>query len=332
MKKIDTLIELLKKAEEVFIQTHNSPDPDAIASAFGLQYLLSQRGITSDICYKGIIDKYNTQRMVELLDIKLKNINEIENMDDSDYIVLVDSQKGNSNITDFIGNEVASIDHHPKYQKIDYLYEDIRPDVGACSAIIAEYFAESGIDIPRNVATALLYGIKMDTLDLSRGVSDLDLDSFCMLYKISDIGLINKIQFNSLQFEELYAYGNAIKNIKVFDNIGFSNVSLDCPDCLLGTISDFILSIKEVDIAIVYSPKVSGIKFSIRNEIESLDAGKIINEVLSELGNGGGHKSMAGGFLPAANMSKITGQIDSFIENRFIEVINSFYKHSTCIG
>ena len=37
----------------VFIQTHNFPDPDAIASAYGLQYLLHSRGLESTIIYKG---------------------------------------------------------------------------------------------------------------------------------------------------------------------------------------------------------------------------------------------------------------------------------------
>jgi len=31
----------------------------------------------------------------------------------SDYIICVDSQKNTGNITDFIGDEVACIDHHP---------------------------------------------------------------------------------------------------------------------------------------------------------------------------------------------------------------------------
>ncbi len=32
--------------------------------------------------------------------------------------------------------------------------------------------------MPADVATALLYGIKMDTADMRRGVSQLDLDMF----------------------------------------------------------------------------------------------------------------------------------------------------------
>jgi nanoRNase/pAp phosphatase (c-di-AMP/oligoRNAs hydrolase) len=322
MDKLMELTEAIKGQNNVFIQMHNSPDPDAIGSAFGLQYLLSQKGIQSQICYKGAIDKYNTQKMIDMLGISVVNISEITYMSEEDFIVLVDSQKGNSNLTDFIGHEVASIDHHPTFQKTDYIFQDIRPEIGACSTIIAMYFIHNGISIPVHVATALLYGIKMDTLDLTRGVSHDDLDMFCMLYKLSEIEIINKIQSNTLQFEELIAYGNAIKNIKVYDNVGFANVGIDCPDSLLGTVADFIISIKEVEFAVVYSPRQSGIKFSVRNEIENIDAGKAINVVLNGIGNGGGHKTMAGGFLPSTKLLEI-GEIDSFIEDKFLEIIKS---------
>ena len=42
--------------ERVFIQTHNFPDPDAIACAYGLSELLKAKGIDAEICYKGSID------------------------------------------------------------------------------------------------------------------------------------------------------------------------------------------------------------------------------------------------------------------------------------
>jgi len=328
MTKLDLLVKEVEKHSNLFIQMHNSPDPDAVASAFGLQYLLLEKGLEAEICYKGEIDKYNTQKMIELLGIRLKNITDINYMKEEDFIILVDSQKGNSNVEDFIGNEVATIDHHPTFQKTEYYFEDIRPEIGACSSIIASYFVENNIPIPKNVATALLYGIKMDTLDLTRGVHYLDLDMFYMLYKLADIEIINKIQTNSLQFEELIAYSNAIKNIKVYGNVGFANVNIDCPDSLLGTISDFIISIKEVDFAVVYSPRESGIKFSVRNELDNLDAGKIIHEVLKEVGNGGGHKTMAGGFLPAGNLNAV-GQIDPFVEDSFLERIRASMESNT---
>lgn len=328
MTKLEKLVDYLKTGERIFIQMHNSPDPDSIATAYGLWYLLKEKGVESQICYKGEIEKYSTQRMAELLHIKLTNIKDIKDMKKEDYIILVDSQKGNSNVTDFIGDEIASIDHHPIFMDIEYAFADIRPNVGACSSIIAEYFYENNIEIPISIATALLYGIKTDTLNLSRGVDDLDLDMFYKLYKQADIDLLNDIMINKLQFSELIAYANAIKNIKVYGTVGIINIGLECPDSLLATINDFILSLKEVDFAIVYSHRESGIKFSIRNEVKSLDAGKIVANVLDGLGNGGGHKMMAGGFLPRENIKKIGSGIDSYLENKFIDVIDSHVSNS----
>lgn len=323
MGKLRELVRVIKNTRRIFIQMHNSPDPDAIASAFGLKYLLSLNGIQASICYKGEIDKYNTHKMIELLKIEVKNIDMVTDMAEEDYIILVDSQKGNSNVTDFSGWEIASIDHHPSFREVEYAFQDIRPDIGACSTIIAQYYVEENINIPESVATALLYGIKMDTLELSRGVSELDLDMFYMLYKLSDIEIINKIQMNTLQFEELIAYGNAIRNIKVYGNVGFANIGIDCPDSLLGTISDFIISIKEVDFSVVYSPRKNGIKFSLRNEIQELDAGRVIYTALQGIGNGGGHKAMAGGFLPAQNLSNLNEELEHFLEGKFLEIIKS---------
>jgi nanoRNase/pAp phosphatase (c-di-AMP/oligoRNAs hydrolase) len=312
---------LSASGQRVLIQMHNSPDPDSIASAFGLQYLLKSEGIDAIICYRGEIEKYSTNRLVELLNIQLMNIRDIHDMKEEDYIILVDSQKGNSNITDLIGNEIASIDHHPAFHEYQYLFEDIRPNVGACASIIAEYFCDNQITIPQRIATALLYGIKTDTLDLSRGVSELDLDMFCMLYKISDIDLLNQIQLNQLQFCELTAYSNAIKNIKVYDKIGFAYLGVDCPDSLLGTVSDFIISLKEVEFSVVYSERKAGVKFSLRNETSCYDAGKVIMEALGGLGSGGGHKTMAGGFIPVSAMEDMNHSFHSFIENRFLDIL-----------
>ena len=185
MTKLEELIKIIGD-ESVYIQTHNYPDQDALASAYGLKYLLEAKGIESTICYKGQVDKLNTIAMMEDLNITTVRIDEEDKMDETSKIIIVDGQKGNANVEDFIGDEVACIDHH-KLQETDmYQFFDIRSDVGACSSIIASYFIENNIEMPVSVATALLYGIKMDTNNLSRGVSDLDIDMFYMLFKKAD--------------------------------------------------------------------------------------------------------------------------------------------------
>lgn len=52
-----TKLAALCQGKHIYIQTHNFPDPDAIASAFGLQRLLALYDVQSTLCYDGRIDK-----------------------------------------------------------------------------------------------------------------------------------------------------------------------------------------------------------------------------------------------------------------------------------
>lgn len=311
-------------SKHVYIQTHNFPDPDAIASAFGMKVLLETEGIEASICYKGSIDRFSTKRMIQCLDIEMINIKDISDMNEEEEVILVDSQRGNANTIDLAGNRIICIDHHPIFVRKNYLFQDIRPEAGACASIIAEYILENHIEIPKKLATALLYGIKVDTANLSRGVSELDLDIFYLLYQKSDLEVINNLEHCTLQLQDLQAYANAIQSIKVYDVIGFANTGDNCPEALIATISDFMLALAEVDISIVYSLQADGIKISVRSEVLFYDAGKITNMALRELGSGGGHPSMAGGFVPYAGFKEELSKMIAVIESNFIRATKEY--------
>ncbi|GHU56691.1 DHH family phosphoesterase [Clostridia bacterium] len=313
---IQELIGILKKCTgRIFIQTHNFPDADAITSAFGLQKLFEYFELKSSIIYIGKVEKFNISLMLKMFEITITDAASITDMNMDDFIVVVDAQKNNANILDVDGDEVACIDHHPIFAQGDYQYSDIRPGTGACASIIASYFFEEEIPLDQNTATALLYGIKMDTLDLSRGVSPLDIDMFYQLFKIANTNVLSKMQANTLEFHDLIGFGEAIQNIRVYDNLGVARIDVHCPDALIAAISDFILSTVEIEIAIVYNFREDGIKFSVRNEVPNLDAGKATQQALSGIGSGGGHAFMAGGFIPHGY--DFDG-IDDVIRDRFL--------------
>lgn len=285
------------KGDMVYIQTHNFPDPDAIASAFGLSELLKHYDIKSSICYKGKIERFSTNGFVNKLGIELIDLDAINGMSENDEIILVDSQKGNSNIVDAPGNEIICIDHHPSFENCntnDYRYADIRPEYGACATIIAQYYLENGIQMDERVATALIFGIKSDTMGLSRGVSQADVDVYQQLYGMCDMELISSLEHCSLKFEDLKAYANAINSIKIYDNVSFANTGYNCPEALIASISDFMLDLVEIDFTVVYSIRDDGIKLSVRS-IGEINAGIVTNDALSDIGGGGGHAEMAGG-------------------------------------
>lgn len=297
MNVLDQMIACIKH-KHVFIQTHNFPDPDAIASAFGLQQLFAQKGIESTICYKGRIDRSSSARMVEELSIRIVELEEMEDMKEDAEIVLVDSQKGNANTIDLPGSEILCVDHHPTFEKAEYEYSDIRPEVGACASIIASYYFENEIEMDVRVATALIYGIKVDTANLTRGVSDLDLTMFYQIYHKANMDLIKRLEMNVLKMQDLNAYARAISTIRICGRICFANTGANCPEPLIASISDFMLALDEISMSVVYSLKADGIKISVRSANIRLNAGKITNEALRGIGNGGGHENMAGGFIP----------------------------------
>lgn len=271
------------------------------------------------ICYEGTVEKLSTRKMFEVFQIDVLEASQIQDMTEQDYIVAVDSQKYNANLTDLVGDEVACIDHHPTFIECSYQYGDIRK-AGACSTLIAQYFYQTRTPMDATVAAALAYGIKVDTADFIRGVTELDLDMFAYVYKQADVDKIKIMYHDVLELDDLKAYGAAIDNIYINDGVGFAWIPLDCPDALIAIISDFILSLNVVDISIVYAVRRDGIKFSVRSEHGDIDAGKMVANVLKDYGSGGGHREMAGGFIPKENMDRIDG-MHARIEEEFMKQI-----------
>ena len=320
-QKPQDLIVLLK-GHKTYIQTHNFPDPDAIASAYGLQYFLQQFGIDAILCYDGSIDKLSTKRMLTVFSMEILHADLLADMQESDYIVTVDGQKYNTNFTDLPGDEVACVDHHPQVRDCGYHYKDIRM-AGACSSIVVSYYREMGIAIPPLVASALAYGIKMDTADFTRGATVFDAEMFAYAFETADVEKLQEMYKNVMDFKDLRAYAAAIDNIKIYDRTGFACIPFDCPDALIAIISDFILALDVVDVSIVYSVRKDGLKFSVRSEVEAVDAGKLVATALSGYGSGGGHKAMAGGFVPNESLDRIGQQYEFYIKEAFMKYIKA---------
>ena len=317
------LIEICR-GHKVFIQTHNIPDPDAIGTAFGLQQLFKGFGVDSTICYDGDIDKLSSSKMLDMFGIEMFADQDIAHiMKEEDYIICVDSQKNAGNITDLVGDEIAAIDHHPTTEKnadVPYLYKDVRI-VGACSTLITEYYQDLGIEPSVDVATALLYGIKIDTLQFSRGVKDEDIAAFAYLNSLADEQNIAKLEMNNIEFTDLKSYGAAINNIQIFDYLGISYIPFACPDTMVSIVADFILSLIEVEVAVIYCERPDGLKFSVRSERDDVNAGELIAKALKGVGGGGGHATMAGGRIPASNLEQLGGFRTNAIAERFIRAL-----------
>ena len=333
-KKFKELVEILG-GHRVFIQTHNFPDQDAVASAFGLQVLLRHFGIDTTICHHGVVERAVTANLVADLGVEML-IDETDNdhtaMTKDDYIIIVDSQKGSGNIDDLIGEEVACVDHHPTFVTVDdYKYMDVRI-VGSCSSIIADYYRECDVNMPESVATALLYGLKCDTKNFTRGVTDFDVEIFSYLFPKSNQQQIRKYQAAEIEYSELNAFSDSLRNIEIYNEVGFAFLDFPCKEGFIATVSDFILEIDLVKFVVVYTRRPNGFKFSVRSEVDELDAGQIISEALKNVGSGGGHKSMAGGFADEEKILAMNIDFNKVIQNLFLNVINKVPPHGLTIN
>ena len=316
--KLDILVDILKDApDEVFIQPHNVPDPDAIAASLGMYYLLDQRGIQKlAIVYNQEIEKANSLRMLELFKVPIIRAADAHTLGTEDWAVLIDAQKGNANITDLPTDEVAVIDHHEYKGNMGYRFEDVRPDVGSCSSIVADWFFENDIEPPRLIATALLYGIFMDTDNLTRGASDFDINMFYRLYSLSDIDMIVELKGNEISVRDLDLYAEAFKTVEIYDELGFLRLK-NVNDSLLGAAGDIVVSVSGVNIVVAYSVRENGIKLSVRSTCEDILANDLVRFIVEGCGVGGGHDNMAGGFIPIENL-KTDRVLDTFIKHRTI--------------
>lgn len=316
MAFIQKLIERIKNEDYIFIQTHNFPDHDAVASAFGLQQLLYNFDIKSHIIYEGEIQRGSIITMCDELGIEIKHCSSHE-IKEEHLIIIVDGCKGNKNVTDIIGDEIAVIDHHQVSRPDDVPFADIRPDYGACSSIIYSYYRDLNINISQNTATALMIGINMDTALLTRGVSADDIGTYAELYTISDLRLQNSILRNYIQTRDLQFYKYALDNVKINNEIAICYFDSGCNQNLLGILGDFFLALEEIDFVILYAKNDNVINFSLRSERDEWNASVIIQELLKGLGFGGGHKDMAGGIITDASRFSVDK-----IEKKIYQIFN----------
>ena len=309
--------------DEVFLQPHNVPDPDAIASSLGMYYLLSHRGIKDlAIVYDQEIEKANSVKMLELFKVPMVLASEAHTLGEEDWSVLIDAQKGNANLTDLPTDEVAAIDHHEYKGNMGYRFEDIRPGVGSCSAIVAEWFFENNIEPPKPIATALLYGIFMDTDNLTRGASDFDINMFYRLYGLSDIGMIVELKGNEISLKDLDLYAEAFKTVEIYDEIAFLRLK-NVNDSLLGSAGDVVITVSGVHVVVAYAVRDNGIKLSVRSTLDRIKANDLVRHLVEGNGVGGGHDAMAGGFVPKEKLVS-SRLLDTFLKHRAIQ----FYERS----
>lgn len=282
----------------VVVQTHNYPDHDAVASAFGLHALLSEAGYRCSMCYGGDLQSNSLRETLSAFDVPISRCETMSIPQDA-QIVLVDGFMGNKNVIGLPGEEVAVIDHHAPPEQPRCKYADIREDYGSCSTIIYEYFRQSTVELAPRIATAFMMGIMMDTGFLTRGVSQHDLSAFTELYFVGDWQRGSYLLNNSLSVRNLPIFREALEASRFMSDCCFVLLKRESSSEIMGILADFLLRLQEIHFVVIANTLPEEHRLSVRSEDPDRPASLIVRRALDGIGSGGGHIHMGGGVIPA---------------------------------
>lgn len=308
----------LLKFDKIVVQCHDNPDADAIASGYGIYSYLKKEGKDVRFIYSGYtkIEKANLLLMMETLEIPIEYA---DNIDKPSLLITVDCQYGEGNVKKFDADMIAVIDHHQSAENV-FEMSEIRSNIGACSTIVWDMLRNEGFNIndDKKLATALYYGLLMDTNNFTEIFHPLDKD--LRDEAVVEQSLVLRFRNTNLSLKELVIAGKALLDYQYNEKYRFAVVMAQpCDPNILGMISDLILEVDVVDTCLVYSVLSSGIKLSVRSCIKEVKASDMVQVVTKGVGSGGGHIVKAGGFICKDKLKCNENEIGDFLIGSLID-------------
>jgi len=277
------------------IKIHRSPDPDSIASATALKAIAESRDIKADIIYEGEIGRQENRAFVNLLGIELVSAKDVE-MDDYDTIAVVDHAKGGE--PDEYDKVDIIVDHYEQDHDHDVAFSDIRPNVSSTSTIMTKYIQELDLTIEQEVATALLYGIRAETLDFKRDTTPADLTAAAYLYPFADHDTLEQVESPSMSAETLDVLAEAIRNREVEGSHLVSNAGFVYDRDALSQAAQHLLNLEGITTTAVFAIADDVIYLAARSKDIRMDIGRILEDAFDEIGESKGHSTEASVEIP----------------------------------
>lgn len=290
------LLSVLRKTSPVAIVVHNNPDPDALASAFTLRYILKQSGFRSArVYYEGLVGRAENKAMLAALKLVLHPMRTIKSVRKFQF-VLVDGQPQTGNVSLPEGAKPAAvIDHHPlRRQTRGVPFQDVRPTYGACSTILYEYLAALGLPLTRPVATALFHAISSETQGLGREGSPADRQAYQDLLPKVSFRLLSRIQYPALSKEFVAHLLGALSRAFYYKNVtGAMLEELPYPD-FVAEMADFLVRVEKMSWAVCLGTHEGVLYVSLRSSRPEAHCGKLMKQIVPRGGTAGGHSLSAG--------------------------------------
>ena len=297
--------------ERMAILTHDNPEPDSIASAVALQAIAEHFEIGSDIIYIGDIGHQENRAFVNLLGIELVSRESLGELStEYDTVALVDHAKASEASIDLPVDIV--IDHHDPDSDYDAEFVDARPNMSSTSTILTKYIQEFDMNVSEEVATALLYGIRAETLDFKRDTSPADLTAAAYLYPFANHDTLEQVESPSMSPETLDVLAEAITNREVQGSHLISNAGFIRDRDALSQAAQHLLNLEGITTTAVFGIADDTIYLAARSKDIRMNIGRVLEEAFEDIGEVGGHSKQADVEIP---LGIFTG-IETGDENR----------------
>jgi nanoRNase/pAp phosphatase (c-di-AMP/oligoRNAs hydrolase) len=298
MGRASELLAVLRDGSSLGIVCHNNPDPDTLASALALARIARTADLQEvAILYSGTISHQQNRAFVNLFDVDLVAYDDDERPR-FDLIAFVDhSLPGRNNDLPAGATVDVVIDHHPA-DGVEARFVDRREAFGASATILTEYLEELDVDVGADLATALLFAIRRETLEFLRGVTAAEYGAAEYLHPKADVALLRRLANPAVTPGTVETIGHAIENRTHRGPVLVSHVGRTTERDALPQAADFLVTMEGVTTAVVSGVVESTIQLSARSTEPGTDVGELLSAAFSDVGSAGGHDDMAGGQIP----------------------------------
>lgn len=292
---ISRLLPLLRRDEKWLIVMN--ADPDAIAAGQALKRMFAHRTAKTTLARVNDIRRPDNLAMLHYLRIGLPKLSP-DMLSHHQRFALVDSQPHHH--PGFAGIDFSVIiDHHPPVPEFPVQAEfvDIRPEYGSLSTLMTEYLLAMNIKPGKLLATALLYGIRTDTGNFSRGVNELDLLAYSYLIHHADNIRLSTISRSELRMAWIKYLTKGFQSLRSLGKGRFSFVGQVPTADILVIIADFLLRVHEFRWVAVAGVTGDHLVVILRSD-GSRDMGQMAERLFVQYGPAGGQKSKARAEMP----------------------------------
>ncbi len=331
---IDTkrlLGEMMKTADGaglVRVIIYGNPDPDALASGWALKGILENEKRRVLINYTGAVGRPENASMIRRLHIPALPVNEAEAAE-TDMVALVDAQP--QFFQDFrLPRCDIVIDHHPPLLEGPVPFADVRTNYIATSCIMTEYLRAAGVRASKRLASALFYGIRVDSRHFLSDLSPADIEAIRWLRGKADRDIVKRIEFSQFSRETLDYFSIALVRRRFAKGVMFSYLGPVPTLDVCVQVADFLIRVAHVEWALVTGVVGDTLVAVFRNDGLKKDAGHLARAAFGAIGSAGGHKSMGRAEvkregLPDGLLLTDNAGIERFVIGRLTEV-NPVFK------